>query len=88
MSKPNEPSIGTRLLYFPAGAELPGGHTPSPALVNVVGGAAPDYLGMTFTVFARDGTPRPRTGVINVATWSAAGSNPQTAHWDYVDLSA
>jgi hypothetical protein len=57
-------------------------------LVLSVGGAAPDYLTMTFAVFGIDGSTTIKTGVLNVASWVSAGSDPTKSRWDYVDLTA
>jgi hypothetical protein len=43
---------------------------------------------MQLSVHGPDGTNYVRTAVVNIATWSAAGSSPYVARWDYVDLSA
>jgi len=60
----------------------------APGHVLSVGGSAPDYIGMVVAVHAPDGSIVTRTGMVNIATWQGAGSDPTKARWDYVDLSA
>jgi hypothetical protein len=99
MAKPAAPSIGSRMLYFPAlpkapttgaapPADINGQVGPFPALAISVGGSAPDHSAMLLVVFGPDGGNYLRTGVVNIATWSSAGSSPYVARWDYVDLAA
>lgn len=75
MAKPSAPSIGTRLIYYPAPTELSGGCAALPAIVISPAGTAPDYLGTTFVVFSADGSLRVKTGIVNITTWTTAGSD-------------
>lgn len=77
MAKPAQPSVGTRLIYYPTPSEFPGGCAPMPPLVNYIAGSAPDYLQMVFTVLALDGSARIKTAVVNISTWQSAGSIPR-----------
>jgi hypothetical protein len=42
MAKPSAPSVSTRLIYYPASAELSGGCAPLRAIVISAAGTAPD----------------------------------------------
>jgi hypothetical protein len=61
-----------------------------PAFVVKVGpGGSPDFAGTVLLVFDQNGVAYARSagqfGLVSTTTWTGAGSNPQTAHWNLID---
>lgn len=73
--------------------DMPGSATGLPAIVLQVGpGGSPDFAGTQLLVFDQTGTPHIRSigmfGLVSTTTWTGAGSNPATAHWNLVDAAS
>jgi hypothetical protein len=60
----------------------------APGLVVALGGSTPDYIGMVVSLHGPDGSVVLRQGMVNIATWTSAGSDPTKPRWDYIDLTA
>src|ERR1700730_12319693 len=82
--------IPPNVVGVPSSAAYPGmaGNGPFVGLCQSVGGASPDFVGSSAVIHDARGQPFLVQLGINLATWTANGSQPAQQHWQFIDLSA